>query len=34
MLEMRLKDAIPMIFLGVCAAGVAVMMLTIGVINL
>ena len=34
MLEMRLKDAVPMILLGVCAAGALVMMLTIGVINM
>lgn len=34
MLDMRLKSAIPMIFLGVCAAGGLVMLLTLGVIRI
>jgi uncharacterized membrane protein len=34
MLDMRLKDAVPMIFLGVVAAGMIVTLLTLGVISL
>ena len=34
MLDMRLKSAVPMIFLGVCIAGLIVTLLTIGVISL
>ncbi len=34
MLDMRLKSAVPMIFLGVCAAGGIVMLLTLGIISI
>lgn len=34
MMDLRMKSAIPMIFLGVCAAGLIVTLLTMGVINL
>ena len=34
MMEMRLKDAVPAIFLGVVAAGVIVALATVGVVNL
>ena len=34
MLDMRLKDSVPMIFLGVVAAGFIVTMITLGVISL
>lgn len=34
MLDMRLRSAVPMIFLGVCIAGLIITLLTLGVISL